>query len=113
MSYNFDIVGVTSAWDFFKHQQCVEQSRDRSCAYLGSYECTLDGFIEATDMVHQKPDWDWDAIVKQMVNFWIKGGDRISRWQEELQRAEETSLIVGRVANFASLRSELESLLDQ
>jgi hypothetical protein len=113
MSYNFDIVGITPVWNFFKHQQHVEQSPNRSCAYLGSYECTLDGFIEATDTIHQKPDWDWDAIVAQMVNFWLRDGDRIKHWKTELLRAEETSLIVGRIANFSSLRSEFEPLLDQ
>lgn len=113
MSYNFDIIGISPIWNFFKHQQCVEQSPTRSCAYLGSYTCTLDGFIEATATVHKKPDWDWDKIISQMISFWIKDGDRVSHWKEELERAEETSLIVGRVANFSSLRSELEHLLDQ
>lgn len=113
MRYNFDIIGVTTVWDFFRHQQQVEQSPDRSCAYLGSYECTLDGFIEATQTVQQKPAWDWDAIVAQMVNFWICDGESVSRWKEELQRAEETSLVVGRVANFTNLRNEFEHLLGE
>ncbi|MEM0980044.1 MAG: hypothetical protein AAGH78_07200 [Cyanobacteria bacterium P01_H01_bin.58] len=113
MGYNFDIIGVTPVWDFFKHQQSVEQSPDRSCAYLGSYNCTLDGFIQAADAVYQKPDWDWDEIIQQMVSFWICAGDRISQWKTELQQAQETSLIVGRVANFNNLRSELEYLLEQ
>ncbi|MEM1255151.1 MAG: hypothetical protein AAGI69_22165 [Cyanobacteria bacterium P01_H01_bin.21] len=112
MSYNFDIVGVSPVWNFFKHQQYVEQSPSRSCAYLGSYECTLDGFIEATSLVHQKPDWDWDTVVNEIVNFWLNAGDPISQWKRELAEAEETSLIVGRVANFQSLRSHFEVLLD-
>jgi hypothetical protein len=111
MKYNFDIIGITTVWDFFKHQQVVEQSPDRGCAYLGSYECTLDGFIEATETIQHKPAWDWDAIVAQMVNFWMQDGDRVARWKAELQQAEETSLIVGRVANFSNLRSEFENLL--
>lgn len=113
MSYNFDIVGISTTWNFFKHQQRVEQSPNRSCAYVGSYACTLDGFMEATEMVHQKPDWDWDAIAATIVDFWLRDGDRVSQWQQELKRAEETSLIVGRVANFKSLRSEFENLLTQ
>ena len=112
MNYDFDIVGVSPVWNFFKHQQSVEQSPDRGCAYLGSYECTLDGFIEATDLIHQKPNWDWDAVVAQMVNFWLQDGDRVSGWKEELEKAEETSLVVARVTNFNRLRSEFQSLFD-
>ena len=110
MTYNFDIVGVAPIWHFFKHQQRVEQSPVRGCAYIGSYQCTLDGFIEATALVHQKPDWDWDAVTAQIVNFWLNECDGLSRWKKELQEAEETSLIVGRVANFKRLRSEFEGI---
>ncbi|MEA5465884.1 hypothetical protein [Leptothoe sp. PORK10 BA2] len=111
MSYNFDIVGVSPVWNFFKYQQYVEQSPNRSCAYLGSYDCTLDGFIKATALIYKKPDWDWDTVVSEMVNFWLNAGDRMSQWKQELAQAEETSLIVGRVANFQRLRSELEGLI--
>lgn len=110
MSYTFDIIGVSPIWNFFKHQQHIEQSPHRGCAYLGSYRCTLDGFIEATHLVHQKPDWDWDGVIAQMVNFWLSDGDRISHWQQELRQADETSLVIARVANFSRLRSEFETL---
>lgn len=113
MSYSFDIIGIATAWNFFKHQQRVEQSPDRGCAYVGSYECTLDSLISATDRVHQKPSWDWDLVAAKIVDFWIKDSDRVSQWKQELARAEETSLIVGRVANFSNLRSEFETLLQQ
>ena len=63
MSYSFDIVGISPVLQFFDHQQRVEKTPNRSRAYLGSYCCTLDAFIEATQIVHRKPDWDWDAIV--------------------------------------------------
>ncbi|MEM7648251.1 MAG: hypothetical protein AAF283_03695, partial [Cyanobacteria bacterium P01_A01_bin.70] len=70
-------------------------------------------FIAATQTIQHKPAWDWDAIAAQMVNFWLQDGDRVSRWKIELQKAEETSLIVGRVANFSNLRSEFETLLGE
>jgi len=113
MKYHFDIIGVTTVWDFFHHQQQVEQSPERGCAYLGSYQCTLDGFIEATETIQHRPAWDWDAIVAQMINFWMQDGDRVSQWQQELRNAEETSLIVGRIANFSNLRHEFEQLLGE
>lgn len=111
MSYNFDIVGVSTVWNFFKHQQRVEKSPERGCAYVGSYTCTLDALITATNLVHKKPDWDWDVISARIVDFWIRDSDRVSQWRQELEQAEETSLIVGRIANLTSLRSEFESLL--
>ncbi|MEO0541681.1 MAG: hypothetical protein AAFZ80_12580 [Cyanobacteria bacterium P01_A01_bin.105] len=113
MKYNFDIIGVDSVWNFFQHQQKVEQSPVRSCAYVGSYECTLDGFIAATNLVHQKPDWDWDAVAAQIVNFWLSDNSSLSRWRQELAQAQETCLIVGRVANVPLLRNEFETLFDR
>jgi hypothetical protein len=112
MSYTFEIVGVSPVWNFFTHQQRVEGDPKRSRAYLGSYHCTLDSFIAATDYIPQKPDWDWDAVVKQMVAFWVQHGDRIDHWRTQLHQAEDDSLIVARVANFQTLRQELESLFD-
>ncbi len=113
MKYNFDIIGVTTVWDFFRHQQQVEQSPDRGCAYLGSYKCTLDGFIKATETIERRPDWDWDAIIAQMISFWMHDSDRVSSWRQELVNAEENSLIVGRIANFTNLRNEFEQLLGE
>jgi hypothetical protein len=113
MSYTFDIIGVSPVWNFFKHQQQVESTRDRGCAYIGSYKCTLDSFIQATDWVHEKPDWDWDAVVKEMVGFWVAQGDVIRHWKQEFQQAEADSLIVARVANVMSLRHELEHIFQQ
>ncbi|MBF2035872.1 MAG: hypothetical protein IGR92_10420 [Leptolyngbyaceae cyanobacterium T60_A2020_046] len=112
MQYNFDIVGISPIWTFFKHQQQIEASRDRSCAYLGSYACTLDSFIAATEFIHQKPDWDWDAVASKIVDFWLRHEDRVAHWKQELRLAQEESLIVARVANVKQLRHELERLLD-
>ena len=112
MTYNFDIIGVSPVLQFFNHQQQAETTPRRSKAYLGSYICTLDAFIEATEAVHQKPDWDWDAIVNQIVQFWLTQEDQVRHWNQALAKAEDRSLIVGRVANVESLRGELESLFD-
>lgn len=112
MSYNFDIIGVSPVIQFFNHQQRAESSPRRSKAYLGSYVCTLDAFIEATDIVHQKPDWDWDAIVDKIVEFWLTQEDKVRHWSQALATAEDSSLVVGRVANVESLRGEFETLFD-
>lgn len=113
MNYTFEIVGVAPIWNFFTHQQRVELDPNRSRAYLGSYQCTLDSFIAATDTIHQKPDWDWDAVVNEMVAFWVNHGDDVSHWRYELTKATDDSLIVARVANFQALRQELETTFQQ
>ncbi len=110
MGYTFEIVAVSPILNFFNQQQRVESTPHRSRAYVGSYHCTLDSFIAATEQIHERPDWDWDAVVQEMVDFWMNHGDRVSQWRQALAQAEETSLIVGRVANFSSLRGELEHL---
>lgn len=113
MNYSFDIIGVAPVLQFFNYQQQVEKTPQRSKAYLGSYCCTLDGFIASTQMVHQKPDWNWDEVVRSMVDFWLNHGESIHHWKTKLAMAGQDTLIVARVANVRSLRSELESLFDQ
>ncbi|MBD2256383.1 hypothetical protein [Pseudanabaena sp. FACHB-2040] len=112
MNYSFDIVGVSPTLQFFNYQQKVEQTPRRSKAYLGSYCCTLDAFIEATDIVHQKPDWNWDEVVNSMVDFWLNQEESIRHWKSELQNSGGDSLLIARVANLKSLRSEFEHLFD-
>lgn len=113
MTYTFDIVSVTPVLNFFNHQQEIEQTPRRSRAYLGSYNCTLDGFIQSTELVHQKPDWDWDEAVSAIVNFWLDREDRVRHWQQIFQECGEGHLIIGRMANVKSLRREFEALLDE
>jgi hypothetical protein len=113
MSYSFDIVGIAPVLHFFNHQQRVETSRDRSQAFLGSYCCTLDAFINATAAVHHRPDWDWDAIVNTIVNFWISQENDVRHWQQQFAATEgNQNLIVARVVNYDSLRHEFESLFE-
>jgi hypothetical protein len=113
MSYSFDIIGVAPVLQFFDQQQRVEPHLHRSKTYVGSYCCTLDAFIEATEGVHLRPDWDWDAIVNSMVAFWLSQENNIRHWQHQLETADgEHNLVVGRVVNYNSLRNEFESLFD-
>ena len=109
MSYTFDIIGVSPVLSFFYYQQQIERHPNRSQAYLGSYQCTLDAFLESTEIIPQKPNWDWDEAVKAIVNFWLKHEEKVRYWKSELETAGQENLIVGRVANFDQLRLELES----
>jgi len=112
MSYSFDIVGITPVLDFFYYQQKVEQNPLRSKAYLASYQCTLDSFIQSTEMILEKPDWNWDQVVETIVDFWLHQGETINQWKQTLEKSQEENLIVARVANVQWLRKEFKSLLE-
>jgi hypothetical protein len=111
MSYSFDIVGVTPILDFFYYQQQVEQNPNRSKAYLGSYQCTLDSFIKSTEMIPEKPDWNWDQVVESIVDFWLHQEETIQTWKQTLDNSHHENLIIARVANVKWLRQEFQSLL--
>jgi hypothetical protein len=113
MSYSFDIIGIAPMLQFFNHQQRVETHPNRSQAYLGSYCCTLDAFISATEAVHRRPDWDWDEIVGKIVEFWLNQEEDVRHWKQQFESAEgHDNLIVARVINYDRLRHEFEGLFD-
>ncbi|HIK44724.1 MAG TPA: hypothetical protein IGR64_07510 [Leptolyngbyaceae cyanobacterium M65_K2018_010] len=113
MSYSFDIIGIAPVLQFFNHQQRVEAHPNRSQAYLGSYCCTLDAFIDATEVVHRKPDWDWDAIVNKIVEFWLNQEADVRHWKYQFESTQgEDNLIVARVVNYDRLRHEFEGLFE-
>lgn len=108
MSYNFEIIGITPVLTFFNYQQELEVNPLRSKTYLGSYECTLDSFIESTKMIPQKPLWNWEEVMTAMVNCWLRQEDKIRHWKIELESSEEQALLIARITNLESLRIELE-----
>ncbi|OKH25666.1 hypothetical protein NIES593_04870 [Hydrococcus rivularis NIES-593] len=112
MSYSFDLVGVVPVLKFFEHQQRVEQNPHRGKAYLGSYQCTLDAFIKSTQAIPYKPNWDWDEVVRTIVDFWFKHEAKVRYWRSELEILGQENVIVAQVVNFEAMRTELESLFD-
>ena len=110
MSYNFEIIGVTPVLTFFNYQQQIETDPQRSKAYIGSYICTLDAFIESMEMIPQKPPWNWDEVTETMISFWLNHEDAVRQWKLELDSAQENNLIIARVANVEALRQEFEHL---
>ncbi|AFZ55080.1 hypothetical protein VKI21_04410 [Cyanobacterium aponinum UTEX 3222] len=111
MTYCFDIVGIAPVLDFFYYQQKVEQSPHRSKAYLGSYECTLDSFIQSTEMILQKPDWNWDQVIESIIDFWLHQEKEIEKWRSSFTKTKEEILIIGRIANVNLLRRDFDSLI--
>ncbi|VEP16417.1 conserved hypothetical protein [Hyella patelloides LEGE 07179] len=112
MSYNFEIIGITPILTFFNYQQELEINPQRSKTYLGSYQCTLDSFIDSTQMIPKKPQWNWDEVVETMINFWLKHEDSIRHWKIELESSQENALVIGRIANLECLRAELEQAFE-
>jgi hypothetical protein len=110
MSYSFDLMGVAPILTFFEYQQQAEQSPQRGKAYLGSYACTLDSFIQSTQMVPHQPNWDWEAVVKEIVNFWLQHEDKVQACKQELVSSPEETIVVAKVVNFEAMRHEFESL---
>ena len=108
MSYNFEIIGITPVLTFFDYQQTLETDSQRSKTYLGSYHCTLDSFIESTDMIPAKPKWDWEEVTQTMINFWLKHENSVRHWHSELKQAQSDSFLIARVANLEGLRHEFE-----
>jgi hypothetical protein len=108
MSYSFEIIGITPVLAFFNHQQ--QLASDRSKVYLGSYQCTLDAFIESTNLIPEKPSWDWDEVIETTINFWLRHEADIRYWKQELKQTSQDNLIIARVANIEILRQELEEL---
>jgi len=111
MGYTFDIVGVTSIGTFVQFQHQLSQKNYLGKTYLGSYDCSLDGLIEATKTIPNKPNWDWDRVLEEIVNFWVKSEAPIQHWKQQLEIVKEESLLVARIANSDALRHEFESLL--
>lgn len=113
MYYTFDIIGIASTVEFFYHQEKKEKNPQRSKAYLGSDQCSLDAFIKSIERINAKPDWNWDNVFQTIVNFWLKHPDIIEYWKGELQEAGNENLIVARVANLNKLRSEFEVIFEE
>jgi hypothetical protein len=113
MAYNFEIIGIMPPLTFFNHQQATETNPQRSKAYLGSYHCTLDAFIESTEMILQKPTWDWDKVIETTIDFWLKHEETVKHWKLQLDSTNCENLVVARITNFDLLRGELENLLKE
>ncbi|MEM8638389.1 MAG: hypothetical protein AAGG51_06235 [Cyanobacteria bacterium P01_G01_bin.54] len=111
MTYTFDILGIAPLLTLFEYQERAAQTPPCSKTYLGSPDCTLDGLIKSTELLHHKPNWNWDEVIQRMVAFWVKHEDRVRYWQEQLAMVGQNNVLVTRVANVELLRNEFELLL--
>jgi hypothetical protein len=112
MKYTFELLGISPVLDFFNHQQkFLEKTPSEGVEYLGSYQCTLDAFLESVETVPPKRGWDMDQVVDTVIEFWVNHSEHIRYWKARLKDAGNENLLVARVADFQSLQAEFESLL--
>lgn len=112
MKYTFALLGISPVLDFFNHQQkFIQKTTSNGIEYLGSYQCTLDAFLESVETVSPGRDWEMDQVVDTVIKFWMNNSEHIRYWKKRLQDAGNENLLVARVADFKSLQAEFESLL--
>lgn len=114
MKYTFELLGLSPVLDFFNHQQTlVEKRPSGGVEYLGSYQCTLDAFLESVETVPPKLGWNMDEVVDTVIQFWMNHSDCVQYWKERLKDAGKENLLVARVADIQSLQAEFEFLLNK
>lgn len=112
MNYTFEILGVAPVLYFFNQQQeLIYNKPDLSMQYLGSYKCTLDAFLDSVATVPPQQSWDLERVIQTMIEFWMNNSDTIHYWKTRLADAGKENLLVARVADLSSLKTEFESLL--
>jgi hypothetical protein len=110
MDYSFEIVGVSPILSFFTHQQEIQRQPERGAAYLGAYHCTLDAFIASVESIPRR-SWNMDRVVDSIINFWLNNAEQVHHWKRRLQDSGGQNLLVARVADLDSLKTEFEFLL--
>lgn len=112
MRYTFELLGISPVLDFFNHQQNLHQKTQAGgVEYLGTYQCTLDAFLESVETVPPKRGWEMDQVVDTVIQFWMNHSEGIRYWKERLKDAGNENLLVARLADIKSLQAEFESLL--
>ncbi|MEQ8468877.1 hypothetical protein [Coleofasciculus sp. E1-EBD-02] len=114
MNYTFDILGVSPILDFFNHQQRIgEKVTPPGVEYLGTYQCTLDAFLESVETVPTQKGWNMDRAVDTVIQFWMNHPDRIRYWKDRLEDAGNASVLVSRIADMPSLKAQFNSLFKE
>jgi hypothetical protein len=112
MKYAFDLVGVSPMVEFFHQEQSLAADKDiLRPAYFGVTGCSLDLFLASMEEAIQERNWDLDEAVDSVVQYWVKNKETVEHWRDRLQVAGNYNLLVGRVADSATLQAEFEVML--
>lgn len=111
--YTFDIVGVSPVLNFFNQQQeIVQKNLKVGVEYVSSMECTLDALIYSVEAVAPRKNWSLDEVVSTVVDFWMKNAETIEYWKYRLKDAGADSILVSRIADIQSLKTEFDRLFE-
>lgn len=111
MEYTFDLVGVVPVLSLFNQQQQSEHHAPwKGAIYLGAHCCVLDEFIDSAREAIPRRGWNLDEVVDTVIHFWVNNGEKVNHWKRRLEDAGNHNLLVGRIADLHSLRTEFESL---
>ena len=114
MKYLFDIVGVAPILYFFEQQQ--ERSskiHPVQVEYVWSNRCTLDAVLASIEQIPQNHNWSLDEVVDSVVQFWMNNLEVIQHWKTRLEDGGKEQVLISRVGDLSSLRSELNFLFHQ
>lgn len=112
MNYVFDLVGVAPMVEFFHQEQALAQGDGwRRPAYLGVAGCKLDLFLISLEDAIQERAWDLDQAVDSVVQYWMKNQEAVRHWRDRFEDAGQHNVLVGRVADCATLQAEFEVML--
>ncbi|MGC9524991.1 MAG: hypothetical protein ACP5D7_05565 [Limnospira sp.] len=112
MKYTFNLVGVSPILSFFYEQQQLQERQTPGIEYVGNRQCTLDTFIESVETAASHQGWNCDRAVDAVIHFWMNNSESIQYWKTRLEDAGQENLLVARVADWPSLRTTFESLLE-
>jgi hypothetical protein len=112
MEYTFEIIGVSSVLSFFTHQLDTQITRRLRAEYVGAYQCTLDAFIESIEDAPLRPDWHLDRAVDSVIRFWLNNAEQVQHWKKCLSDAGSENLLVARLSDMETLRTEFEFLFE-
>jgi hypothetical protein len=112
MAYTFEILGVSPVLYFFNYQQDLSQQKVPSgVEYIGSYKCTLDAVLQSVENVAPQRGWDLESVTGTVIDFWMNNIERVNHWKHRLNDAGRENLLVSRLADLESLKTEFEGLL--
>lgn len=112
MQYNFEILGVSPILEFFNHEQSTQHPKAKAgVEYVGSFQCTLDAFLQSVETVPPKRGWHQDSVVDTVINFWLNNSEIVQHWRSRLRDAGNENLLVARLSDVQSIRNTFESLL--
>jgi plasmid maintenance system antidote protein VapI len=111
MEFSFEIMGISAIRSFVDYQYEARQQPQQGAEYLGLYQCTLEAFIAAIQLIEYQRGWQLEKVIEAITRFWFNNDEQIAYWQSRLQEAGDDQLLVVKISDFEALRAKFELLL--